>query len=238
VLLVLSLAGIISRPATLLAQDGAGHTIRWWHGAVAAGGLSVLMLLDRPIQRFAGHNSGTGADNVAAIARHMGQPEVYAAVPIGIAAVGLATGNSRILRTARVVGSSVLLAGATVGSSKFAFGRPRPDASQDADGFVPFSGQASMPSGHTAAAFALATSLSDEIHNPLATVGLYGLATATGWSRINDNRHWFTDVTAGALVGITSAKLMSGKWRIFGLRAPSVTASPAGGLALGWKGEF
>ena len=68
-----------------------------------------------------------------------------------------------------------------------------------------------MPSGHTAMAFALATSLSDEIHNRWATVGLYGLATAVGWSRINDNRHWFTDVAAGALVGITSAKLVSGR---------------------------
>jgi membrane-associated phospholipid phosphatase len=196
------------------------------------------MLLDRPIQRFAGHNSGAGADHVASIVRHMGQAEVYATVPIGMAAVALATGNSRLLHTAKVVGSSVLLAGATVGGSKFAFGRPRPEDSEDADGFVPFSGQASMPSGHTAAAFALATSLSDEIHNPLATVGLYGLATATGWSRINDNRHWFTDVAAGALVGITSAKLMSGKWRIFGLRAPVIGASPNGALSFGWKGEF
>jgi membrane-associated phospholipid phosphatase len=196
------------------------------------------MLLDHPIQRFAGHNSGPGADNVASVVRHMGQPEIWASVPIGIAVVGLATGNSRILHSAKLVGSSVLLAGATVGSSKFAFGRPRPDASQDADGFVPFSGQASMPSGHTAAAFALAASLSDEIHNPIATIGLYGLATATGWSRINDNRHWFTDVTAGALVGIASAKLISGRWRIFGLKAPSVMSSPGGALSLGWKGQF
>jgi membrane-associated phospholipid phosphatase len=238
VLLVLSLAGIIARPAPLVAQDDAGHAIQWWHGAVAVGGLSMLMLLDHPIQRFASHNSGTGADNVASIVRHMGQAEVYAGVPIGIAAVGLVTGNSRMLRTAKLVGSSVLLAGATIATSKFAFGRPRPDGSLDADGFSPFSGQTSMPSGHTAAAFALATSLSDEIHNPLATVGLYGLATATGWSRINDNRHWFTDVAAGALVGITSAKLMSGKWRIFGLRAPSIGASPNGRLSFGWKGEF
>ncbi len=198
----------------------------------------MLMLLDRPVQRYAGHNSGTGADNVASIVRHMGQPEVYAAVPLGIAAVGLASGNARILQTAKVVGASVLLAGAAAGGSKFAFGRPRPEASLDADGFVPFSGQGSMPSGHTATAFALATSLSDEIHNPWATVGLYGLATATGWSRVNDNRHWFTDVAAGALVGITSAKLMSGHWRIFGLRAPSMMASPSGRLSVGWNGSF
>jgi membrane-associated phospholipid phosphatase len=116
-------------------------------------------------------------------------------------------------------------------------GRPRPEQSLDADGYAPFSGQAAMPSGHTAAAFALATSLADDIHRPWATVGLYGMATAVGWSRINDNRHWLTDVTAGALVGITSAKLASGRWRIFNFRPPSLIAAP-GGMGLGWEGSF
>jgi membrane-associated phospholipid phosphatase len=83
----------------------------------------------------------------------------------------------------------------------------------------------------------LATSLSDDIHRPWASVGLYGLATAVAWSRINDNRHWLTDVTAGALVGITSAKLASGRWRIFHLRPPSILVGPAG-AGLGWSATF
>ena len=94
-----------------------------------------------------------------------------------------------------------------------------------------------MPSGHATIAFALATSLSDDIHRPWASVGLYGLATGVAWSRINDNRHWLTDVTAGALLGITSAKLVSGRWRIFGLHPPSVLASP-GVVSIGWQGTF
>ena len=88
-----------------------------------------------------------------------------------------------------------------------------------------------------AAAFALATSLADDIHRTWATVGLYGMAGAVAWSRVNDNRHWLTDVAAGALVGITSAKLASGRWRIFGLRAPSLIAAPRG-AGLGWSGQF
>ena len=102
---------------------------------------------------------------------------------------------------------------------------------------MPFSGQASLPSGHSAVAFAFATSLADDIHRPWATVGLYGMATAVAWSRVNDNRHWFSDVAAGALVGITSAKLASGRWRIFGIRAPSIIAGPRG-AGLGWSGQF
>ena len=85
-------------------------------------------------------------------------------------------------------------AGATATAGKVLLGRPRPDQSLDADGYVPFSGQASMPSGHTTMAFALATSLSDDIHNRWASVGLYGLAASVGWSRVNDQRHWLSDV--------------------------------------------
>ena len=153
------------------------HTIRWWHGAVAVGGLSTLMLLDHPVQRFAQHNSGNGADNVAGVVRHFGQPEVYGTVTVGLLAAGLATGRPQLTRAGGRLAASLALAGLTVQAAKYAFGRPRPEQSLDADGYSPFSGQASLPSGHSAMAFALATSLADDIHRPWATVGLYGMAT-------------------------------------------------------------
>jgi membrane-associated phospholipid phosphatase len=219
------------------ATTAAPHTIRLWHAAVAVGGLSALMLLDEPMQRFAGHNSGSGADNVAGVVRHFGQPEVYGTVTVGLLAAGLATGRPQLTRAGGHLAASLALAGLTVQAGKYAFGRPRPEQSLDADGYVPFSGQVAMPSGHSAMAFALATSLADDIHRPWATVGLYGMATAVAWSRVNDNRHWLTDVAAGALVGITSAKLASGRWRIFGIKVPSIVASPTG-MGLGWSGKF
>jgi len=234
---VLVAASATLHAAPLGAQQDSSHVVRWWHGALALGGLSALMLLDHPVQRYARHNSGTGADNVASVVRRFGQPEVYATVTFGLAVAGLAAGDSRLVRSAKRVGTSVLLAGVTASGAKLAFGRPRPEQSLDADGYSPFSGQVSMPSGHATVAFALATSLADEIHRPWASAGLYGLATAVGWSRINDNRHWLTDVTVGALVGITSAKLASGRWRIFKLRPPAVLAGP-GGVSIGWQGSF
>src|SRR5689334_688338 len=213
------------------------HVIRWYHGAIAAGGLSALMLLDHPVQRYAIHNNGAGANSVAGTVRHFGQPEVYGTITAGLVATGLITGNQAITRSGGRLALSLALAGAGTQIGKFALGRPRPAQSLDADGYSPFSGQVSFPSGHTAMAFALATSLSDDIHRPWATVGLYGMATAVGWSRINDNRHWLSDVAAGALLGITSAKLASGQWRIFGLRAPSFITGPSG-LGLGYHAQF
>jgi membrane-associated phospholipid phosphatase len=195
------------------------------------------MLLDHPVQRYAQHNNGTGADNVASVVRHFGQPEVYGTITAGLLATGLVAHKPGVARAGGRVLTSLLVAGATSSVGKLMAGRPRPDQSLDADGFVPFSGQAAMPSGHATMAFALATSLSDEIHRPWATVGLYTLATSVGWSRINDNRHWLSDVAAGALVGITSAKLASGRWRIFHLRPPSLLMSPTG-MGLGWSAQF
>ena len=87
------------------------HAIRWWHGAVALGGLSTLMLLDHPVQRFAQHNSGTGADNVAGFVRHFGQPEVYGTVTVGLLATGLATGRPQITRAGGRLAASLALAG-------------------------------------------------------------------------------------------------------------------------------
>ena len=213
------------------------HTVRWWHGAAAVGGLSAMMLLDHPVQRFAQRNRGPGSNDVARTVRHFGQPEIYGTATVGLLAAGLIAKRPDITRAGGRLAASLAVAGLAVQAGKYAFGRPRPDESLDADGYTPFSGQVAMPSGHTAMAFALATSLADDIYRPWASVGLYGLASAVAWSRVNDNRHWLTDVAAGALVGITSAKLASGRWTVFGLRAPSLIAAPRG-MGLGWSGEF
>lgn len=211
--------------------------LRWWHGAIVVGGLSALMLLDNPTQRFVQDHRSTSADRAAHGFRHMGQPEVYGTVTLGLVAAGLAGGNSALTRAGGRLALTLVLAGGTSIGAKLALGRPRPSENLDADGYSPFSGQDAMPSGHTTMAFALATALSDDIHRTWATVGLYTLASGVAWSRINDNRHWLSDVAAGAAVGITSAKLVNGHWRLFGLRPPGILLGPQG-ADLAWQVQF
>jgi membrane-associated phospholipid phosphatase len=236
------LALAVGHPLPAMAQDALSAlkeptVLRWWHGAAFIGGLSVLMLLDQPTQRYVqGHRSGSFNEASRTI-RRFGEIEVYGTVTAGMVAAGLLSGNSELTRTGGRLAATMALAGATSSFSKLVLGRPRPSYSLDADGYVPFSGQEAMPSGHTTMAFALATTLADEIDRTWASVGLYTLATGVGWSRINDDRHWFTDVAAGAALGITSAKLVSGRWRIFGLRPPNVLLGPTqAGIA--WRVEF
>jgi membrane-associated phospholipid phosphatase len=229
-------------PATAQDQPASQQgpsSIKWWHGALAVGGISALMLFDGSVRDFSQDIRGNTGNNLAATVRHMGQPEVYGTIAAGLLAGGLISGNSRVTQAGGRLAATMALTAAMTAGGKFLAGRPRPDAMLplDGDDFQPFSGRAAMPSGHTAMAFALATSLSDDIKKPWATAGLYTLAGAVAWSRINDNRHWLSDVAAGALVGITSAKLASGRWRVFGNTAPSIISGPHG-LGLGWQAKF
>jgi membrane-associated phospholipid phosphatase len=211
--------------------------IQWWEGAIVLGGLTGLMLLDRPTQRFAQDNRSDTGNDLARGFRHFGQPEVYGTVTLGLLGAGLISGNHEITRAGGRLATTLALAGTTSTLAKLTFGRPRPSESLDADGYVPFSGQEAMPSGHTTMAFALATALADDIHRTWASVGLYTAATGVAWSRVNDNKHWLTDVAAGAVLGITSAKLVSGRWRIFNLRTPRFLVGPDQ-ATLSWEFSF
>ncbi|MGH7658488.1 MAG: phosphatase PAP2 family protein, partial [Gemmatimonadales bacterium] len=62
----------------------------------------------------------------------------------------------------------------------------------------------------------------------------YTAAAGTGWSRMNDHKHWFSDVVAGALLGYASAKFASGRMEIFGLRAPAIMPREDG-VVLQWS---
>ena len=66
----------------------------------------------------------------------------------------------------------------------------------------------SLPSGHTAAAFAFATGVSDVL--PWEGAALHVLATVVGYSRVHTGVHYPSDVVAGALIGTVTA----GSWSI------------------------
>jgi membrane-associated phospholipid phosphatase len=68
--------------------------------------------------------------------------------------------------------------------------RERPDGSD----------HASWPSGHSSAMFTLAGSLSYS-YGWKAAIPAYTAAALTGLSRIKENKHWASDVVAGAFLG-------------------------------------
>ncbi len=196
-----------------------------------------MSTLDQPLQRYIqGHRSASG-DDLAGVARRMGQVEVFGTVAGAMLVVGTSGHRPALNRAALRVVASLALAGTLSSAGKLLTGRPRPDQVGDADDLKLFSGHESLPSGHTTMAFALATSLANEIHRPWVTVGLLTVASGTGWSRLNDDKHWLSDVLTGAGVGIASAQLVDGRWTVFHLHPPAVLAAP-GGVAFVWRAAF
>lgn len=67
----------------------------------------------------------------------------------------------------------------------------------------------SFPSGHTATAFMGAVFLYQEYRDISTWYGVAGYAVAarTGFFRMYKDRHWFSDVAAGAGIGILSTKI-------------------------------
>jgi membrane-associated phospholipid phosphatase len=196
------------------------YVLRWWEAASVAGLTLAIMSQDEgTTDEFSEHPTAAATDLASAF-RRVGQPEVYAALPLAVIATGLAAGDARITRAGGRMAASVLLSTVAFQSLKLVSGRARPDAGQGAWSFSPLSGNGSFPSGHSAVAFALATSLSHELHSPVTTVLLYTAALGTAWSRIYDQRHWGSDVVLGAAVGVVSAQVVYGRWTIFGIRPP------------------
>ncbi|UII30293.1 phosphatase PAP2 family protein [Fulvivirga ulvae] len=71
------------------------------------------------------------------------------------------------------------------------------------------SSSASFPSLHTVQAFIGATFMHKELghRSPWYSIGAYTVATATGFYRMLNNKHWLSDVMVGAAIGILSTNV-------------------------------
>ncbi|HEU5305529.1 MAG TPA: phosphatase PAP2 family protein [Gemmatimonadales bacterium] len=150
-----------------------------------------------------------GTNSMARIGNMFGEPfYVFPALGVGYLA-GRLTGSESLSRFSLRAGTAAILASGITTVVKYSLGRTRPGNEGDSDHFRPFSGSSSFPSGHTTLAFAVATAIADETRDAWSDVALYGAAALTGFARMNDDRHWASDVMAGALIGHLSARWLS-----------------------------
>jgi membrane-associated phospholipid phosphatase len=125
-----------------------------------------------------------------------------AAAIYGYSLAGVKAKHSYLDRTL-ITTTAYLAETALVEGVKYTVGRPRPDNPNE---------HTSFPSGHTARAFVGAEIARREYWDasPWYGIAAYSVATATGVLRIYNDRHWASDVLAGAGFGILSAQI--GYW--------------------------
>lgn len=114
--------------------------------------------------------------------------------------IGRATHNARARETGLLGGEALIDSGIVAAVLKSSTQRPRPRAGRERGDF--FDGGLSFPSGHTIAAWSLATVVANEYRdNRLVQISAYGLAAAVSVSRYTGRNHFLSDVLVGSAIG-------------------------------------
>lgn len=216
------------------------------YGVAAGAGVAIAYQADLRTRHEAIEADRPNLDGLAHFAEKFGNPIVLGPV---LVVVDQTAGLRRLpgLRGAtRRVGGALLVAGLADEVLKRSVGRARPmESGGSPHEFKPFSSFDSFPSGHTTLAFAAAAALDRETSARWVPWVAYPLAGLVGWSRIHDDRHWTSDVVAGAALGawvgdkVSRLEARSGPdprgW--FGAADPFMVPGPRG-LILGVHAAF
>ena len=133
-------------------------------------------------------------------------------------AIGSLTENERLKKVSLLSFESATYSTLITITLKRLSGRDRPGEGVGHDGWnffdswdVEGSVEKAFPSGHTNLAFSVATVIAEEYQDyQLVPYVVYGLATATAAQRVLGDKHWASDVFAGALIGHFTAKAIMG----------------------------
>lgn len=208
--------------------------------AVVLGGLAFA---DKPLQRFAFNlrNKNAGLSTVSRqVTQFGGAYEAYTLGALG--AYGFLFKNEKMKTSTLLAVQSYITGAAVQAVVKFMTGRQRPFAvnSNQVAGEPTFRGpfqvlrdaegkrlNGSFPSGHTTLAFAAATVYAMEYGNKKwVPVFAYSAASLIGLSRMTENKHWATDVLAGAALGYLSGRQVVNNYHRYAkLKAPKQKTS-------------
>jgi membrane-associated phospholipid phosphatase len=134
-------------------------------------------------------------------------PWIVVGIPLATGTAGLIKRDDTLFRNACVALTTVAVSSAITEALKYTVNRNRPfitypDITKKSSAVGP-----SFPSGHTSAAFALATSLSLSYPKWFIIVPAYSWAGSVGFSRMDLGVHYPSDVLTGAIIGSGSAWL-------------------------------
>ena len=155
---------------------------------IGSASTGVISIWDEDIQeRFSVQD---GSSSVGKVGSALGSLYVVAPVVGGLLIVGNRSQNDRFHSFTYSLAQATALDQGLNQGMKFAIGRTRPDKSDDQ----------SFPSGHASTSFMIATVV-QRFYGWKAGILGYGVASFISMARLRENKHWASDVTAGATLG-------------------------------------
>ena len=193
--LLTDLGALAARPAHLDRRD-------WRNLGLAALAVGGTMALDDEIRDVVQRNRSASGDDVAKAIRPIGNLTGPALLLGGLWAGGALGGNPTLAALGKDgVEASLFSVVLITPLLKEAVGRARPDEGLGSTTFDPFSSYQSFPSGEATQVFTIASVVAAHTENPWVEGVAWGVAGLVGLERVYLDRHWASDVVAGALIG-------------------------------------
>lgn len=181
-------------------------------GAVTGAGVMAFTKEEKIQKYFLAHQSTAGDNLSTYIFEPFGR---FAPVLIGgLYLGGRLANNNRLAGTSLTAAKAFIVSAVSANIIKQLTHRHRPyqdDIPDHANWDGPFSDihYASFPSGHSTAAFSMATVYAFEYRSTIwVPVLAYTLAAGTAVSRLYDNKHWASDVVIGSALGFVTGRFM------------------------------
>ena len=154
--------------------------------------------LNSELHEIDGLNAGGSLDQAFEIGEIAGAGHVQAAIAVTTFGLGKLFSTPGVEDLGRDLVRAQVVAGVITFGIKVAAGRERPDGSSTT----------SFPSGHTSASFATATVLQRRYGWGVG-IPAYAFAGYVATSRLNEGRHYLSDVIFGAALGIISGRTVT-----------------------------
>ena len=216
-----SLSSVFTNTADDFRRLPSRDTLTWL--SIGAAAAALVRSADAPV------TSGLSGSSRLDAAFEPGATIGGSSVQFGAALATYAVGRMANIPRAAIVGADLvraqILSQAVTHAIKFSVRRTRPDG-----------GNFSFPSGHTSTTFASATILQRHFGWKVG-IPAYAMASYVAASRIQEKRHFLSDVAFGAAIGITAGRTVaigrnSARFALGPMALPG-----GGGVAFTWIGR-
>lgn len=169
-----------------------------------AGAVGLTYAFDGQIRDRVQSSRSRGLDRAADAGAVVGNPFLHLGAAALLYGGGILVDSPRWKEVGEMLGEALILADGATLLLKEVTGRGRPTVTAHKGDFRPFgfkSDYDAFPSMHTASSFAFASVMARTSESLPVAVASYCAATFAGFSRMNQNKHWASDVLLAAAIG-------------------------------------